>query len=148
MKEYNLNELYDIYKKQYFKSSALVKQVAEKILSRAEFETNLYEVKKEIKKKGEHRLSGTQIAQRLARADVYKFSRKQAKNIYADLKELGYGEKKDLPPLPSQMEIRGGAAPEAFWEMVKAQYHDLKEKGSTPKQASRVIAEHYFGGDY
>lgn len=138
--EYNLNELYNVYMAQYNKSMENSGgRAAEVPQTRAEFEVNFKEAKVALKESGAHRLSGTQISQKLARADVYEHSLKQARSIQE------WARKSDFDNVPSIAQIRAGDVPEEFWQKVSDVYRAQRQDGKSAKQAQVYISTHIFG---
>ena len=137
-KEYDYKSLYKDYMTQYNKSVAKAGTAAESPQSIHEFKMNFNSIKDEIKNTKSHRLSGKQIAQKIAREDVYEKSMKQAKVIKSALEEKGF-------QAPSISAIRAGKVPEEFWNLVKDERKAALERGMTNKQANIYISTYIFG---
>lgn len=138
MKKYDYKDLYSKYKQQYEKSRARTGFAAEPPQSFDEFKMNFNAVKREIKEQKTHRLSGTQIAQGLAREDVYERSFKQARSIREALGKHGF-------EAPSLSSIRAGNIPADFWKMVKDERQGAIERGMSQRDASIYISKYIFG---
>lgn len=137
-KKYDYRSLYKDYMTQYNKSSAKAGTAAESPQSIHEFKMNFNSIKDEIKNTKSHRLSGKQIAQKIAREDVYENSMKQAKVIKNALQEKGF-------QAPSISAIRAGKVPEEFWNLVRDERKAALERGMTNKQANIYISQYIFG---
>lgn len=137
-KKYDYRSLYKDYITQYNKSAAKAGTAAESPQSIHEFKMNFNSIKDEIKNTKSHRLSGKQIAQKIAREDVYENSMKQAKVIRKALEEKGF-------QAPSISAIRAGKVPEEFWDLVKKERKAALERGMTNKQANIYISTYIFG---
>lgn len=137
-KKYDYKSLYKDYMTQYNKSVAKAGTAAESPQSIHEFKMNFNSIKDEIKNTKSHRLSGKQIAQKIAREDVYEKSMKQAKVIKSALEEKGF-------QAPSISAIRAGKVPEEFWNLVKEERKAALERGMTNKQANIYISTYIFG---
>ena len=137
-KKYDYKSLYKDYMTQYNKSAAKAGTAAESPQSIHEFKMNFNSIKDEIKNTKSHRLSGKQIAQKIAREDVYENSMKQAKVIRNALQEQGF-------QAPSISAIRAGRVPEEFWNFVKQERKSALERGMTNKQANIYISTYIFG---
>jgi hypothetical protein len=136
--KYNYESLYKDYMTQYNKSMAKAGTAAESPQSLDEFEMNFNSIKKKIKSSKSSRLSGKQIAQKIAREDVYEKSRKQAKAIKKALEEQGFES-------PSLTAIRAGKVPEEFWSLVKEERQAALERGMTNREANIYISSYIFG---
>lgn len=137
-KKYDYKSLYKDYVTQYNKSVAKAGTAAESPQSIHEFKMNFNSIKDEIKNTKSHRLSGKQIAQKIAREDVYEKSMKQAKVIKKALEEKGF-------QAPSISAIRAGKVPEEFWNLVRDERESALERGMTNKQANIYISTYIFG---
>ena len=137
-KKYDYMSLYKEYMTQYNKSVAKAGTAAESPQSIHEFKMNFNSIKDEIKNTKSHRLSGKQIAQKIAREDVYEKSLKQAKVIKEALEITGFES-------PSLSAIRGGKVPEEFWDLVREEKRAVLQKGMTNKQANIYISQYIFG---
>lgn len=137
-KKYDYRSLYKDYITQYNKSAAKAGTAAESPQSIHEFKMNFNSIKDEIKNTKSHRLSGKQIAQKIAREDVYENSMKQAKVIKSALQEKGF-------QAPSISAIRAGKVPEEFWNLVRDERKAALERGMTNKQANIYISQYIFG---
>ena len=137
-KKYDYKSLYKDYMTQYNKSVAKAGTAAESPQSIHEFKMNFNSIKDEIKNTKSHRLSGKQIAQKIAREDVYEKSMKQAKVIKSALEQKGF-------QAPSISAIRAGKVPEEFWNLVKEERKSALERGMTNKQANIYISTYIFG---
>lgn len=137
-KKYDYRSLYKDYMTQYNKSAAKAGTAAESPQSIHEFKMNFNSIKDEIKDTKSHRLSGKQIAQKIAREDVYENSMKQAKVIKSALQEKGF-------QAPSISAIRAGKVPEEFWNLVRDERKAALERGMTNKQANIYISQYIFG---
>lgn len=137
-KKYDYKSLYKDYMTQYNKSVAKAGTAAESPQSIHEFKMNFNSIKDEIKNTKSHRLSGKQIAQKIAREDVYEKSMKQAKVIKSALEQKGF-------QAPSISAIRAGKVPEEFWNLVKEERKAALERGMTNKQANIYISTYIFG---
>ena len=137
-KKYDYRSLYKDYMTQYNKSVAKAGTAAESPQSIHEFKMNFNSIKDEIKNTKSHRLSGKQIAQKIAREDVYEKSMKQAKVIKSALEEKGF-------QAPSISAIRAGKVPEEFWNLVRDERKAALERGMTNKQANIYISTYIFG---
>ena len=137
-KKYDYKSLYNDYMTQYNKSVAKAGTAAESPQSIHEFKMNFNSIKDEIKNTKSHRLSGKQIAQKIAREDVYEKSMKQAKVIKSALEQKGF-------QAPSISAIRAGKVPEEFWNLVKEERKAALERGMTNKQANIYISTYIFG---
>ena len=137
-KKYDYKSLYKDYMTQYNKSVAKAGTAAESPQSIHEFKMNFNSIKDEIKNTKSHRLSGKQIAQKIAREDVYEKSMKQAKVIKSALEQKGF-------QAPSISAIRAGKVPEEFWNLVKQERKSALERGMTNKQANIYISTYIFG---
>lgn len=137
-KKYDYRSLYKDYMTQYNKSAAKAGTAAESPQSIHEFKMNFNSIKDEIKNTKSHRLSGKQIAQKIAREDVYENSMKQAKVIKSALQEKGF-------QAPSISAIRAGKVPEEFWNLVRDERKAALERGMTNKQANIYISTYIFG---
>ena len=137
-KKYDYKSLYKDYMTQYNKSVAKAGTAAESPQSIHEFKMNFNSIKDEIKNTKSHRLSGKQIAQKIAREDVYENSMKQAKVIKSALEQKGF-------QAPSISAIRAGKVPEEFWNLVKEERKSALERGMTNKQANIYISTYIFG---
>ena len=137
-KKYDYKSLYKDYMTQYNKSAAKAGTAAESPQSIHEFKMNFDSIKNEIKDTKSHRLSGKQIAQKIAREDVYEKSMKQAKVIKSALEEKGF-------QAPSISAIRAGKVPEEFWNLVRDERKAALERGMTNKQANIYISTYIFG---
>ena len=137
-KKYDYKSLYKDYMTQYNKSAAKAGTAAESPQSIYEFKMNFDSIKNEIKDTKSHRLSGKQIAQKIAREDVYEKSMKQAKVIKSALQEKGF-------QAPSISAIRAGKVPEEFWNLVRDERKAALERGMTNKQANIYISTYIFG---
>ena len=138
IKKYDYKSLYKDYMTQYNKSMAKAGTAAESPQSIHEFKMNFNSIKDEIKNTKSHRLSGKQIAQKIAREDVYEKSMKQAKVIKSALEQKGF-------QAPSISAIRAGKVPEEFWNLVKEERKAALERGMTNKQANIYISTYIFG---
>lgn len=137
-RKYDYKSLYKDYTIQYNKSAAKAGTAAESPQSLDEFKMNFNSIKKEIKESKSHRLSGKQIAQKIAREDVYEKSSKQAKIIKNALQEQGFES-------PSISAIRAGKVPEDFWNLVREERKAALERGMTNKEANIYISTYIFG---
>ena len=137
-KKYDYKSLYKDYMTQYNKSVAKAGTAAESPQSIHEFKMNLNSIKDETKNTKYHRLSGKQIAQKIAREDVYEISMKQAKVIKNALEQKGF-------QAPSMSAIRAGKVPEEFWNLVQKERKAALERGMTNKQANIYISTYIFG---
>ena len=137
-KKYDYKSLYKDYMTQYNKSAAKAGTAAESPQSIHEFKMNFNSIKDEIKNTKSHRLSGKQIAQKIAREDVYENSMKQAKVIKSALQEKGF-------QAPSISAIRAGKVPKEFWNLVRDERKAALERGMTNKQANIYISTYIFG---
>lgn len=137
-KKYDYRSLYKDYITQYNKSAAKAGTAAESPQSIHEFKMNFNSIKDEIKNTKSHRLSGKQIAQKIAREDVYENSMKQAKVIKSALQEKGF-------QAPSISAIRAGKVPEEFWNLVRDERKAALERGMTNKEANIYISTYIFG---
>ena len=137
-KKYDYKSLYKDYMTQYNKSVAKAGTAAESPQSIHEFKMNFNSIKDEIKNTKSHRLSGKQIAQKIAREDVYEKSMKQAKVIKSALEQKGF-------QAPSISAIRAGKVPEEFWDLVQKERKSALERGMTNKQANIYISTYIFG---
>ena len=137
-KKYDYKSLYKDYMTQYNKSVAKAGTAAESPQSIHEFKMNFNSIKDEIKNTKSHRLSGKQIAQKIAREDVYEKSMKQAKVIKSALEQKGF-------QAPSISAIRAGKVPEEFWNLVRDERKSALERGMTNKQANIYISTYIFG---
>lgn len=137
-KKYDYKSLYKDYMTQYNKSMAKAGTAAESPQSLDEFKMNFNSIKNEIKINKSHRLSGKQIAQKIAREDVYEKSSKQAKIIRKALQEKGFES-------PSLSAIRAGKVPEEFWNLVREERKSALERGMTNKEANIYISAYIFG---
>lgn len=137
-KKYDYRSLYKDYITQYNKSEAKAGTAAESPQTIDEFRMNFDSIKNEIKDNKSHRLSGTQIAQKIAREDVYEKSMKQAKVIKEALEKQGF-------ETPSLSAIRAGKVPEEFWDLVKKEKKAALKRGMTNKQANIYISQYIFG---
>ena len=137
-KKYDYKSLYKDYMTQYNKSVAKAGTAAESPQSIHEFKMNFNSIKDEIKNTKSHRLSGKQIAQKIAREDVYEKSMKQAKVIKSALEQKGF-------QAPSISAIRAGKVPEEFWNLVTEERKAALERGMTNKQANIYISTYIFG---
>ena len=137
-KKYDYKSLYKDYMTQYNKSVAKAGTAAESPQSIHEFKMNCNSIKDEIKNTKSHRLSGKQIAQKIAREDVYEKSMKQAKVIKSALEQKGF-------QAPSISAIRAGKVPEEFWNLVKEERKAALERGMTNKEANIYISTYIFG---
>ena len=137
-KKYDYKSLYKDYMTQYNKSVAKAGTAAESPQSIHEFKMNFNSIKDEIKNTKSHRLSGKQLAQKIAREDVYEKSMKQAKVIKSALEQKGF-------QAPSISAIRAGKVPEEFWNLVKEERKSALERGMTNKQANIYISTYIFG---
>ena len=137
-KKYDYKSLYKDYMTQYNKSAEKAGTAAESPQSIHEFKMNFDSIKNEIKDTKSHRLSGKQIAQKIAREDVYEKSMKQAKVIKSALEEKGF-------QAPSISAIRAGKVPEEFWNLVRDERKAALERGMTNKQANIYISTYIFG---
>lgn len=137
-KKYDYKSLYKDYMTQYNKSAAKAGTAAESPQTIHEFKMNFNYIKDEIKDNKSHRLSGKQIAQKIAREDVYEKSMKQAKVIKKALEEKGF-------QAPSISAIRAGKVPEEFWNLVRDERKAALERGMTNKQANIYISTYIFG---
>ena len=138
IKKYDYKSLYEDYITQYNKSAAKAGAAAELPQTIDEFKMNFVSIKNEIKENNYHRLSGKQIAQKIAREDVYEKSMKQAKIIKSALEEKGF-------QAPSISAIRAGKVPEEFWNLVRDERKAALERGMTNKQANIYISTYIFG---
>ena len=139
-KKYDYRSLYKDYMTQYNKSAAKAGTAAESPQSIHEFKMNFNSIKDEIKNTKSHRLSGKQIAQKIAREDVYENSMKQAKVIKSALEQKGF-------QAPSISAIRAGKVPEEFWNLVRDERKAALERGMTNKQANIYISTYIFGSE-
>ena len=139
-KKYDYKSLYKDYMTQYNKSAEKAGTAAESPESLDEFKMNFNSIKDEIKNTKSHRLSGKQIAQKIAREDVYEKSMKQAKVIKSALEQKGF-------QAPSISAIRAGKVPEGFWDLVKEERKAALERGMTNKQANIYISTYIFGSE-
>ena len=137
-KKYDYKSLYKDYMTQYNKSAAKAGTAAESPQSLDEFKMNFNSIKNEIKMTKSHRLSGKQIAQKIAREDVYEKWSKQAKIIKSALEEQGFQS-------PSISAIRAGKVPQEFWNLVREERQAALERGLTNKQANIYISTYIFG---
>lgn len=137
-KKYDYKSLYKDYITQYNKSVEKAGTAAESPQSIDEFKMNFNSVKQEIKESKSHRLSGKQIAQKIAREDVYEKTSKQAKIIKRALEEQGFES-------PSISAIRAGKVPQEFWNVIKDEKKAAIERGMTNKQANIYISTYIFG---
>ena len=137
-KKYDYKSLYKDYMTQYNKSAGKAGAAAELPQTIDEFKMNFVSIKNEIKENNYHRLSGKQIAQKIAREDVYEKSMKQAKVIKSALEQKGF-------QAPSISAIRAGKVPEEFWNLVKEERKAALERGMTNKQANIYISTYIFG---
>ena len=137
-KKYDYKSLYKDYMTQYNKSVAKAGTAAESPQTLDEFKMNFNSIKTEIRDTNSHRLSGKQIAQKIAREDVYEKSMKQAKVIKSALEQKGF-------QAPSISAIRAGKVPEEFWDLVQKERKSALERGMTNKQANIYISTYIFG---
>ena len=137
-KEYDYESLWKDYKEQYKKSKKKAGNAVEDEQTIDDFKMNFDSIKDEIKKNKSHRLSAKQIAQKMAREDVYERSMKQAKVIKSALEEKGF-------QAPSISAIRAGKVPEEFWNLVRDERKAALERGMTNKQANIYISTYIFG---
>jgi len=137
-KKYDYKSLYKDYMTQYNKSVAKAGTAAESPQSIYEFKMNFNSIKDEIKNTKSHRLSGKQIAQKIAREDVYEKSLKQAKAIKEALEITGFES-------PSLSAIRAGKVPEEFWDLVRKEKEAALKRGKTKKEANIYISQYIFG---
>lgn len=137
-RKYDYKSLYKDYMTQYNKSMAKAGTAAESPQTLDEFKMNFNSIKQEIKESKSHRLSGKQIAQKIAREDVYEKSSKQAKIIKSALEEQGFES-------PSISAIRAGKVPEEFWNLVREERKAALERGMTNQQANIYISTYIFG---
>ena len=137
-KKYDYKSLYKDYMTQYNKSAGKAGTAAESPQTIDEFEMNFNSIKDEIKENNYHRLSGKQIAQKIAREDVYEKSMKQAKVIKEALEKQGFES-------PSLSAIRAGKIPEEFWSLVREERKSALERGMTNKEANIYISTYIFG---
>ena len=128
----------DYYMKQYEKSKEKAGTAAERPQSVHEFKMNFNSIKDEIKKNKSHRLSAKQIAQKMAREDVYERSIKQAKVIKSALERMGFESS-------SVTAMRAKKVPEEFWDLVEKEKKSALKRGMTNKQANIYISTYIFG---
>ena len=128
----------DYYTKQYNKSKKRAGTAAESLESIDEFKLNFKAIKHEIKINKSHRLSAIQIAQKMARDDVYERSIKQAKVIKSALERMGFESS-------SVTAMRAKKIPEEFWDLVEKEKKSALERGMTNKQANIYISTYIFG---
>ena len=137
-KKYDYKSLYKDYMTQYNKSAAKAGAAAELPQTIDEFKMNFNSIKDEIKDNKSHRLSGKQIAEKMAREDVYEKSIKQAKVIKKTLEEKGF-------QAPSISAIRVGKEPQEFWDLVRKEKEAALKRGKTKKEANIYISQYIFG---
>lgn len=156
----SLDELYDIYLQQYNKSEKQVTRAGSHAkydeMTKSDFIHDFNSVKSDLKaearKQGKYtKLSERQIAQKLAKDDVYHVSDKEAK-IQAEMIYL-FNETYGLnTPEPSKLTrmIRQGTAGDytrEFWEDVKSTQKDLRRAGNTWADVKMAIGAQYFGSE-
>ena len=127
------------YMTQYNKSLAKAGTAAETPQSLDDFKLNFNDIKDKIKENKSHRLSGKQIAQKMAREDVYERSMKQAKVIKEALERMGF----EAPSSVTAMRVK--KVPEEFWDLVEKEKKSALEKGKTDKEANIYISQYIFG---
>ena len=137
-KKYDYKSLYKDYMMQYNKSVGKAGTAAESPQTLDEFKMNFNSIKTEIRDTKSHRLSGKQIAQKIAREDVYEKSMKQGKVIKEALERMGFES-------PSVSAIRAGKVPEEFWDLVREEKKAALQRGMTNKQANIYISQYIFG---
>ena len=137
-KKYDYKSLYKDYMTQYNKSAGKAGTAAESPQTIDEFKMNFNSIKNEIRDTKSHRLSGKQIAQKIAREDVYEKSMKQAKAIKQALEITGFES-------PSLSAIRAGKVPEEFWDLVREEKRAALQRGMTKRQANIYISSYIFG---
>lgn len=137
-RKYDYKSLYKDYMTQYNKSMAKAGTAAESLQSLDEFKMNFNSIKNEIRMTKSHRLSGKQIAQKIAREDVYEKTSKQAKIIKSALQEKGF-------EAPSISAIRAGKVPEEFWNLVREERKSALQRGMTNREANIYISTYIFG---
>ena len=139
-KEYDYESLWeDYYKKQYKKSKKKAGNAVEDEETLDEFKMNFDSIKDEIKKNKSHRLSAIQIAQKMAREDVYERSIKQAKVIKEALERMGFESSSSVTAM------RAKKVPEEFWELVEKEKKSALKRGDTNKEANIYISQYIFG---
>ena len=138
-KEYDYESLWEDYKEQYNKSKEKAGNAVEDEQTIDDFKLNFDSIKDEIKKNKSHRLSAKQIAQKMAREDVYERSMKQAKVIKEALERMGF----EAPSSVTAM--RAKKVPEEFWDLVEKEKKSALKKGKTNKEANIYISQYIFG---
>ena len=138
-KKYDYKSLYKDYMTQYNKSVAKAGTAAESPQSIHEFKMNFNSIKDEIKNTKSHRLSGKQIAQKIAREDVYERSIKQAKALKKALEKMGFESSSSVTAM------RAKKVPQEFWDLVEKEKKSALERGKTNKEANIYISQYIFG---
>ena len=138
IKKYDYKSLYEDYMTQYNKSAAKAGAAAELPQTIDEFKMNFVSIKNEIRDTRSHRLSGKQIAQKIAREDVYEKSMEQAKVVKEALERMNFKS-------PSLYAIRAGKVPEEFWDLVREEKRAALQRGMTNRQANIYISQYIFG---
>ena len=139
-KEYDYEDLWEnYYKKQYEKSAAKAGNAVESEQTIDDFKLNFDTIKDEIKKNKSHRLSAKQIAQKMAREDVYERSIKQAKALKEALERMGFESSSSVTAM------RAKKVPQEFWDLVEKEKKSALERGKTNKEANIYISQYIFG---
>lgn len=92
--KYTFDELYNTYKEQYQKSLAQLGEGASP--KREMYSKNEFIQDWKANKSSNKGMSGVRVAQKIARSDVYLYSKKQAEAVYSSLFEENLKESKNL----------------------------------------------------
>lgn len=139
----NLDIWYNEYKKQYEKSTKYVRSRSGKTrglkpLSRAAFASDFISEASDNPK-----LSGTKVAQKMAKAEVFPVSSKQA-SVFAQAHAKQFGGKVDIN---LEMSYRIGLRREQdLWTAIKERNRELDYAGLSGKARRDTIYQEFFAG--
>lgn len=92
--KYSFDELYAAYRTQYLRSEAQLGEGSSpknEMYSKKEFIEDWESIKRSNKG-----MSGIRVAEKLARSDVYQYSKKQAESLYKSIYSESFDEQEDL----------------------------------------------------
>ena len=92
--KYSFDELYAAYRTQYLRSESQLGEGASpknEMYSKKEFIEDWESIKRSNKG-----MSGIRVAEKLARSDVYQYSKKQAESLYKSIYSESFDEQEDL----------------------------------------------------
>lgn len=132
--KYSYDELYAAYRSQYLRSES---QLGEGVSPKNE----MYSKKEFIEdwesiKRGNKGMSGIRVAEKLARSDVYQYSKKQAESIYKSVYSESFDEQENLQRRIDALRKALKTAKKKDAEIIQSSIKDLQNEEKILKKES------------